>query len=236
MIKQYKKNLDYSYTLGFYPTFELIKYKKDKIRVIYIHPNAINSGAYNKLTTLVSKDKVVISEAPFNKLSEKENDHCIGVFDKYETNVDLNDDLIVLHNPSDMGNLGNILRTMNAFNFKSLVIIRPACDIFNPKVVRASMGSFFKVNFIYLDTFEDYLKMFPNHTYYPFALQKAEKLSSLKKIEHPYSLLFGNEASGLPEEILNNHTIKIEQAEDIDSLNLTTAVAIACYYAKNVIN
>ena len=55
-----------------------------------------------------------------------------------------------------MGNLGTIIRTMAGFGFANLVLIRPAADVFDPKTVRASVGTVFRLSFEYFDTFNDY--------------------------------------------------------------------------------
>ena len=54
---------------------------------------------------------------------------------------------IVLVNPSDMGNLGTIIRTAVGFGFTDIGIISPAVDAYNPKVIRGSMGSFSKLTY-----------------------------------------------------------------------------------------
>ena len=55
-----------------------------------------------------------------------------------------------------MGNLGTILRSCLGFGMKDIAIIKPGVDIFDPKVVRASMGSIFSLNISYFNSFEDY--------------------------------------------------------------------------------
>lgn len=53
---------------------------------------------------------------------------------------------VVLVNPGILGNMGTIIRTMLGFNYTNLAIIRPG-DVFDPRVVRASMGALFNINF-----------------------------------------------------------------------------------------
>ena len=55
-----------------------------------------------------------------------------------------------------MGNMGTIIRTCVGFGIKNLAVIEPAVDIFNPKVVRASMGAVFHVNICRYDSFDTY--------------------------------------------------------------------------------
>ena len=232
MIKQYKKDCDYSYTGGFYPTFELIKKHADKIRCIYVNEDALNSDGYKLLKTKIDERKIILSSKVFDKLKEKDNDHVIGVFDKYEEELDASNPHVVLVNPSDQGNLGNIMRSMLAFGYKDLAIITPAADRFNPKVVRSSMGAFFSIRQETFTSFEEYQAKY-HRDYYPFMLKGATFLKEVSKPQGPYALVFGNEATGLPDSFTNEHATKIEQSDDVDSLNLATAVVVALYEFKN---
>jgi TrmH family RNA methyltransferase len=228
MIKPYSKEADFSYTEGFFPTFELIKHHPETLRCIYADGNAEDSAGLKKLVSLVGPDKVIVSPSAFRRLASKENDHVIGVFGKYQDKLDPLRPHVVLVNPSDQGNLGNIMRSMLAFSFKDLAIILPAADRFNPKTVRASMGAFFSIRQETFDSFGSYQKKY-SRPYYPFMLDGAKKLSELKKPEAPYALVFGNEATGLPKEFANGQAVFIEQSDEVDSLNLSTAVVVALY-------
>lgn len=232
MIKPYKKSFDYSYTLGFYPTIELIKRRKDLLRCVYVSSSALNSDGYRKIVELIGSLKIIISDNTISKLSDKGNDHVIGVFTKIEGKLEASQDHVVLVNPSDMGNLGNIMRSMLAFGYSDLAIVCPAADEFNPKTIRASMGSFFALRIEKFDSFEQYLSIY-ERPYIPFMLQANKGLKQLSFFNEPVALVFGNEATGLPLKLLNEEAVKIEQSPDVDSLNLTTAVAIALYEARN---
>lgn len=87
---------------------------------------------------------------------------------------------VVLVNPGDMGNMGTIMRTMLGFNYYNLAIIRPGVDVFDPRVLRASMGAMFHLNIEYFDSFEDYLKRFPSHDIYTLMLKGA---TNIHKVE-----------------------------------------------------
>ncbi len=230
MIKTYNKDLDYSYTEGFFPTFEMIQYRKESLRSVYVNPDAVDSDGYKKILTLVSKDKVIISEKAFNVLKSKENAHVIGVFSKFSEPLNPEKDHLVMVNPSDMGNLGNAMRTLLAFGYHDLALITPCADRFNPKAVRASMGAIFKIRIEEFDSFEAYLKKYPR-MFYPFVLDTSRPLHDVTFI-HPCSLVFGNEATGLPNSIHNENNVRIEQSDEVDSLNLTTSIAVAFYELK----
>jgi TrmH family RNA methyltransferase len=228
MIKPYDKDCSYSYTFGFYPTFELLKHHKEQLVCIYVGEKTERSASLIKLASLVTPDKIIYSEKVFAKLQEKGNDHVIGVFSKYEETLDSESNHIVLVNPSDQGNLGNIMRSMAAFGYYDLAIILPAADRFNPKTVRASMGSFFAVRQKAFASFGDYLKEYPR-SYYPFMLQSSRGLKEIEKPKSKYALVFGNEATGLPDSFENGNAVRIEQSEDVDSLNVATAAVVGMY-------
>jgi TrmH family RNA methyltransferase len=130
-----------------------------------------------------------------------------------------------------MGNLGTISRTMLAFNFKDLALIRPAVDVFDPRAVRSSMGAVFKLNFQYFNSFDEYREAF-SRNFYPFMTNGKTKLNEAK-FEAPYSLIFGNEGAGLGDDFLKiGQSINIPISSQVDSLNLASSVSIALYQAS----
>ena len=226
----YEKEGNVSYTLGTTLTLELLNKRIEKARRVYIHSKQDNNDTLNRILDICYSNniEVVYSDKTINKLSDKENCFIVGEFEKFDCEIDYNENTICLVNPSNAGNLGTIIRTCAGFNIKNLVIIEPAVDIFNPKVVRASMGAIFSVNFKYFKSFDEY-KEKTNNKFYPFMLKGSTSLSKVEKNE-PYTLVFGNEATGLDDSFLEIGTpIKIMHSNNIDSLNLDNAVSIAVY-------
>ena len=159
----------------------------------------------------------------------KENVFVIGAFLKYNAPVLSNRPHIVLVNPSNSGNLGTIIRTGVGFGFKDLVIIRPGVDPYDPKTIRSSMGALFHIRLSFFDSFDDYYRQFSDHEIYTFLLKGKRFLSEMtQKPQKPFSLVFGNEATGLPDSFLNyGESIFIKHSKEIDSLNLSIAFGIA---------
>lgn len=230
MIQKYNKDLDYSYTEGFFPTFEMIQHKKECLRNVYVSSDSVGSEGYEKLKKILRTDQLIISDKVFNKIASKENAHAIGVFEKFTSELEKDKNHLVMVNPSDMGNLGNAMRTLLAFGYHDLALITPCADKFNPKVIRASMGAIFKIRIEEFASFEDYIKKYKRE-YYPFVLDTSRPLHEVK-FNTPCSLVFGNEATGLPASIHNQNNVRIEQSEEVDSLNLTTSIAIGLYELK----
>ncbi len=226
-MKSYQKESDYSYTLGVFPTIELLKNKPKQVMKIILHSQAEKNSGLPVIKELCAKENIPIevSDKTINKLSKKGNCYAIGVFHKYDMTLE-EANHVVLVNPSDMGNMGTIIRTMLGFGYRHLAIVRPGVDVFDPKVVRASMGAIFNMNIQYFDCFEDYLKVF-SHQIYPLMLKGATNIHQVEINNHYHSLVFGNESSGLPDEFLNyGQSVFIPHTPYIDSLNLSMALGI----------
>lgn len=233
MVKRYKKDLDVSYTLGTTLTIELLKTKPNYVTRVFVHSKVEKNDAFTLIDELCKQHKVELiqSDKVFNILADKENCYVIGEFKKYETPINPSTNHVVLVNPSNAGNLGTIIRTMIGFNLKDLVIITPSVDIFDPKCIRATMGALFHLNFVFYDNFKKYYQEMKTRNIYPFMLQAKKGLSEVIFTE-PYSLVFGNEASGLSDEFLNyGESVIIKHTNNIDSLSLQIAVSIGIYEA-----
>jgi TrmH family RNA methyltransferase len=91
------------------------------------------------------------------------------------------------------------------------------------------MGAIFQVRSQNYRSFPDYWGSHANHTLYPLMTDGKISLSDAK-LDHPYALIFGDEASGLGSEYHQYGTsLRIPQAQDVDSLNLAMAVGITLY-------
>lgn len=254
-IKSYKKDAEYSYTLGAFPTFELLDAMPECVETVLVHSTFTDREKLEKKCADIAGSKdiaakrkalglPVLIEIQENnkliaKLSDKENVYVIGVFRKFGQKLDPARPHVVLVNPSNMGNLGTIIRTACGFGIYDMAIIEPAADAFNPKTVRASMGSLFRIRHESFDNFEEYMDRFEctpdrqedGRQIFTFMLN-GEKPLTVSDCPKPrlYSLVFGNEATGLPNEFLSYGTsIIIPQTEFVDSLNLTIAAGIGMY-------
>lgn len=232
-MKRYKREDDTSYALGITLTFELLNYAPEYATKVYIHSQMEKGESFEKLSKLCGKHHIPMEfgDKPFNILSQKENCYVIGEFKKFYRKTDFSASHVVLNNPSNAGNMGTIMRSATGFGITDLVIIKPCVDPFDPKTVRASMGAIFRMNVCEYDSFGDYQKLCPNRKQYPFMLKAQKKLPETE-FEKPFSLIFGNEATGLPDEFLNVGTsVIIPHSNRIDSLNLPIAASIALYEA-----
>jgi TrmH family RNA methyltransferase len=97
-------------------------------------------AALNKIPLIENNEKIFQSQ-------DKDNVMVIAEFEKFETPLDPKKNHVVLVHPSNMGNLGTIMRSCAAFQMGGLAIIRPAADAFDPKTIRSSMGAIFSLPF-----------------------------------------------------------------------------------------
>lgn len=229
-IKTYKKDAEYSYTLGAFPTIELLKTRPEEVLEVYVHSTFTDVKTVENLAKpygipVLRQDKII------NKLSDKENCFVVGILKKYHDVLQEDKSHIVLVNPSNMGNMGTIIRTAIGFGIKNLAIISPGVDVFHPKTIRASMGALFRINCQYFQSFEEYEATYPKHEIFCFMLNAKRQLT-VNNCPKPelFSLVFGNEATGLDDSFLQKGTsIIIPQSEEVDSLNITIAAGVGMY-------
>ncbi len=229
-LEKYNKDNNYSFALGAFPTFELLKNKPQQVECVLLHSKLNISEDIEKLIGLCKKLKVQIinDDKIINKIVDKGNCFVVGVFKKFENNKTKGNHLTLV-NPSDAGNLGTIMRSMLGFGITNLNIVRPAVDVFNPKVVRASMGAIFSLNINYFDSLEEYIESNTNQKFF-FMLDGKRVLGKFQVPNNNFDIVFGNEATGLPTVCHTyGESVVIEHSNKIDSLNLPISVGVALY-------
>lgn len=230
-MKVYKKGDEISYTLGVFPTIELLKSRPSDVLRVVVHSSIEQNKGYPLIQELCLNHNIYIDvhDKTIEKLSPKNNCFAIAVFRTYSSELS-DDNHIVLVNPMDMGNMGTIMRTMIGFGYKNLVIIKPAVDIFDPKVIRASMGAMFHLNIQYFEDFSTYYNIYKHHEFYPLMLKGAKNIHNVCT-SHIHSLVFGNESSGLDDSYLEyGQSVFIPHSQDIDSLNLSMALGLTLFH------
>jgi len=246
-LKTYNKKFDYSYAMGIYPVLELIRFHAQELLEVIINPKGSENKNINHIKDVCLKNNIpyLVDGRLISKLAFKENTYAIGVFRKYSTILDLYKPHVLLDQPRNMGNVGTIIRAMLGFGINNLAVIRPATDIYDPKVISSSMGAFFQVKIEYFKTFSEYSDRFPRFVdgkgdgnlreYYPFMLNGSKRLESVKFTNTP-TLIMGNESKGLAKEYENvGVPIFIPHSKEIDSLNLSIATSIALWeFSKQI--
>lgn len=179
-----------------------------------------------------------VSQTVYDRIAyRKKTEGIIGVYkykDQCIENIPLPEDpfILIIESVEKPGNLGAICRSADAFGVDAVIICDERTDIYNPNVIRSSVGSFFNIPVISVKKEIVYEYLIKNDisiyaTYMDESsvdIQEAELLKSC-------AILFGTEHSGISDfwkgKIKQN--ILIPMKGKIDSLNVSNAVAIACY-------
>ena len=233
-LSAYSGDLDYSYAPGVFPAMECLLRKPELARRVLIHSSARGREGVERLEKLAGEIGVRIEEADraLARISGKENCWAAAVFRKQEVPPDPARPHVVLHHPGDCGNVGTIMRTALGFGIRDVCLIRPCADPFDPRTVRASMGSLFGLRVSMFASMEEYREQAGERQLYPFMLDASVPMEEVlpPAAERPWTLVFGNEGSGLPAEFAAlGQPVRIPSSTEIDSLNLAIAVAIGIY-------
>ncbi len=147
--------------------------------------------------------------------------------------------LVVVDRPSNPGNLGTLLRSCDAFRVSGVVITGHAVDLYEPQVLRASMGSFFALPVVRLASHQGLLPWLERLRGEPEGLSilgtsaNAEQDLGSEAFAGRCLLLFGNETSGLSAAYreLCDRMLKIPMGGSASSLNISCAASIVLYEA-----
>ncbi len=135
---------------------------------------------------------------------------------------------ILLHRIQDPGNLGTIIRTADAMGVDA-VFLSECCDLYNPKTVRSTMGSLFRVN-ISETGLDDVFPIFENRGVPTFAAVVDGNAESLTDCDFSRGgvILIGNEGNGLPQEVSERcgKKITVKMHGTVNSLNAAMAAGI----------
>lgn len=143
--------------------------------------------------------------------------------------------LIVLENIQDPGNLGTILRTAEGAGVTGMIMGGETVDIFNPKTIRATMGSIFRVPFIYAEDLPETLAILRLRNIRTYAAHLSGKsYYDSFSFRTGTAFLIGNEGSGLSPEITAqaDSLLKIPMDGQVESLNAAVAAALLMYEAR----
>ena len=142
--------------------------------------------------------------------------------------------LLILENIQDPGNLGTMLRVGEAAGLSGLIMSEDTVDIYNPKVVRSTMGSIFRLPFICAGDLKALVKNLKEHNIkvYASTLKNSSLYDSFDyTLNHAF--IMGNESGGVSEDLcrLADDSLHIPMQGQTESLNVSVAAAILLYEA-----
>lgn len=134
----------------------------------------------------------------------------------------------------DPGNFGTMIRVADAINATGIIASRGTADRYNPKVVRATMGSIFRMPIVESQNIEETIQTLKKNNIKIFGTDlSAKKYHWDADLSGPTALLIGNESTGLSNEVLKlcSETVKIPMPGKAESLNAAQASTLILYEA-----
>ena len=228
-MEKYSIDSKTSYILGVSLIVEALKEIPGEVCKVYLSSKANHNSELEKLLSLCNKHnvEVIYDDQIIQKLSLKENCYGIGVFRKYQKDLKTNRHL-VLYKYDNEGELGTIIRSSVSFDFNDIVLIDSNVDIFNPKVIRASMGSFFHVNIKKYSSLEEYFSEY-KYSIYPFTAKGSRELKTIK-FTKPYSIIIPGSYNLLDGMFIDAYYLKHTNQDEISLTSLTTIVLNYAYH------
>ncbi len=204
--------------------------------------SAVTDEKYNSVPVYI------VSDACFSKISSEKAPQGIITTIKYldnykkyniinikeeEKTADPIKKTLMLCDMQDPGNLGSVIRSAVALGADRIIMSSGCADVFNPKTVRAAMGSLFRVELTEVSDFAGTVKALRNSGRRVFAAELTDGAVSLDCVSLSQSdiVIIGNEGHGIPAEVSSvcDKSIYIPIKAGVDSLNASVAAALFMY-------
>lgn len=143
--------------------------------------------------------------------------------------------IMALENLQDPGNLGTILRTAEGAGVTGILLTDSCVDVYNPKVIRSTMGSAYRMPFYYTSDFHGMLRTLQKQGVIWYAAHlKGRDAHDRQNYRGASGFLIGNESRGLTEETaeLADVYVRIPMCGQVESLNAAVASAVLMYEAN----
>jgi len=139
--------------------------------------------------------------------------------------------ILILDDIQDPGNLGTMIRTAEAAGVSLVVMSQGCADIFNPKVIRSTMGSIFRVPFIVTELVSEIEQLKIAGVQVVATALNADGLYNEMEYEPKVAVVIGNEGNGISKDVLNSVscTVKIPMQGQVESLNAAVSAGVVLY-------
>ena len=201
----------------------------------------ISESLYNKKKEELNLEKFsveILSDSVFEYVSDTKTPQgilCIVEQERYDIEDLLNINnphFMVLDNLQDPGNLGTIVRTAEGAGVDAVFLSKESVDIYNPKTIRSTMGSIYRMPVIYIEDLLELLKIFKQKGIKSYAAHLDGKNSYDKEnYQAGTAILIGNEGNGLRDEVANSAEVwvQIPMQGQVESLNAAIAASILMF-------
>ena len=143
--------------------------------------------------------------------------------------------VMVLENIQDPGNLGTIVRTGEGAGITGVIMSAGTVDIYNPKTIRATMGSIYRVPFHYAEDMDEVMRELKKRGITTYAAYlEGSSVHDAQDYKRASAFLIGNEGNGLTAELAGkaDERIRIPMCGQVESLNAGIASAVLMYEAQ----
>jgi len=214
-----------------------------QINTILFCEAIISNTKVDEITKSIDQEieLILVSKEVYQKISHRKTTEGIIAIahckDLILNNLSLTNNSLILiaEAPEKPGNIGALLRTADAANLDAVIIANPKTDLYNPNIIRSSVGCIF-TNQIVMETTNNILNYLKENNIQLFsaALDKNSEDYTLQDYTKATAIAVGTEATGLSKEWLQNSTknIIIPMEGEIDSLNVSVSAAILIFEAK----
>ena len=211
------------------------------IETLLFVPEIINLNKLSKLVSDSSVDSIEITKDIYQKIAYRNGTEGVISIVKTKNHKleqlnlsNKNPLILVAEAPEKPGNIGAILRTADAANVNAVLIANPTTDLYNPNIIRSSVGCVF-TNQIAMGNTTEILNFLKDNkiNIYCAALKDSAKIYHTLDFTKATALIFGTEATGLSDEWLENSSqnIIIPMKGKIDSMNVSVAAGILIFEA-----
>lgn len=209
---------------------------EERVQKVYI-----SESLYNKKKQDLNLDRFsveVLSDTVFQYVSDTKTPQgilCIVKQKEYDMKELLNiknPHFMVLDNLQDPGNLGTIVRTAEGAGVDAVFLSKESVDIYNPKTIRSTMGSIYRMPVIYIEDLLELLQSFKARGIKSYAAHLNGKNTYDKEdYQTGTAILIGNEGNGLRDEVSNSADIwvRIPMQGQVESLNAAIAASILMF-------
>ncbi len=219
-----------------------------QVREVYVTDRFVNGASEDDKEILWRYGAETVSDEVMKKMSDTQTPQgVLAVVSQYhytkeEVLEGYNKDnegapplMLVLENIQDPGNLGTMLRSGEGAGVTGVILSKGCADIYNPKVVRSTMGSIFRVPFIYVEDVPEMLKELSKNGVHTYAAHlKGQKNYDEFDYTFPTAFMIGNEGNGLTKETADaaETYVLIPMKGEVESMNAATSSAILTFEAS----
>lgn len=176
----------------------------------------------------------IISKEMFEKIGYREKTETIlGVFQKAEQDINFKDAkcVLVCEDIEKPGNIGSLFRISDGIGVDLIVFNNQQADVYNPNVIRNSVGTFFSVPFIVRSSEETYKELKKNNIKVVVATPEAKQIYYKASLDNKLALVVGSEHKGVSDfwKSRADVNVAIPMLGQNDSLNLSISVAVILY-------